>query len=113
MGKRAYRYDGMCPGCGVRPKDDHQGRYCLECRRALRRAYWARAGGSAGLSAEAKRRANVRTYTRVLVQRGHLLRSPCLCGESDVQAHHLEYEPRAVVWLCRRCHQIMHEAGVR
>jgi len=54
---------------------------------------------------EARRRANCRAYTNVLVRRGKLVRTPCaFCGADEVQAHHEDYaDPRAVVWVCRPC----------
>jgi len=51
------------------------------------------------LRPDQKRKSICRSYTKVLVQRGHLNRKPCArCGAVDVQAHHPDYRnPRLVV----------------
>lgn len=57
------------------------------------------------LTPEQRRRANCRSYTNVLIKRGHLKRKPCQeCGRK-AQAHHPDYgNPRRVIWLCCTCH---------
>lgn len=59
---------------------------------------------------EEKKKANCRSHTKMLVKRGLLRRLPCeRCGERKTQAHHLSYDdPRAVLWLCQRCHEDWH-----
>ena len=63
------------------------------------------------LSAEERRRANCRSHTYSLVQRGHLKKGPCQrCGSTrNVEAHHADYsKPREVEWVCRPCHREEH-----
>ena len=62
------------------------------------------------LPEEARRRANCRSYTHVLIRRGHLVRQPCeVCGTLPVQPHHEDYtQPRQVRWLCRTHHLAEH-----
>lgn len=68
--------------------------------------------GHSQLAPEARKRANTRSYTNVLVKRGKLKRGPCAtCGAAKAQAHHPDYDdPRTVVWLCRPCHLRHHAA---
>ena len=41
---------------------------------------------------------------------GKIKREPCaLCGAKETQAHHEDYsKPLEVIWLCRKCHLLMH-----
>jgi hypothetical protein len=66
------------------------------------------------LVGDARRRANCRSYTHVLVARGHLTKGPCeVCGISDVEAHHDDYsDPRRVRWLCVAHHRGVHQQPV-
>lgn len=58
-----------------------------------------------------KLKADCRSYTNLLLRRGKLSREPCLCcGNEKSQAHHPDYtDPRNVLWLCRPCHQSLHQ----
>lgn len=58
---------------------------------------------------EARRRKNVRRYTRRKVAQGKIQVLPCLiCGEK-AEAHHPDYsQPLDVVWLCRKHHLETH-----
>lgn len=103
--KPARRTDGICPRCTERPRAAGDS-YCTPCRRAYHRDYMRRTRKSYGeMSDEERRKARCRAYTRVLVQRGQLEKTPCACGSSDgLQARHTDYDdPRAVVWVCRAC----------
>jgi hypothetical protein len=55
------------------------------------------------------RRATVR-----LIKRGEIVRCPCVrCGAVAVETHHTDYaDPRAVEFLCRRCHRALHRRPV-
>ena len=69
-----------------------------------------RRAGLERLSLLASAKASCRAQTNVLRRRGHLLASPCAyCGDPYVQAHHPDYaRPRLVIWLCKRCHRVLH-----
>lgn len=72
----------------------------------------------AELSPDQRARHITRSYTAVLIRRGHLDRKPCeVCGAS-AQAHHVDYdEPRKVRWLCaehrRQLQRAQDEAQLR
>ena len=61
------------------------------------------------LTGDARRKANARSYTHVLIRRGKIIRQPCkVCGEL-AQVHHPDYDdPRLVDWLCRAHHLELH-----
>lgn len=105
----------------VRPSEtfhDSSPLACSHCKKRKRRPdqCWCRACHAAkmrasrpvhrSLAPEAKRRANARAYTNVMIQRGRLVPEPCSgCGSADVQPHHTDYsDPFAVRWLCPACH---------
>lgn len=66
----------------------------------------------ASLTAEQKRRANCRSYTKVLQSRGLLAKGACeRCGK-PAENHHPDYEnPRLFNRLCRDCHLEAHAHG--
>jgi len=89
-----------CSKCGG-PLDRPGQRYCRGCHAAYARAHRPK---HADLHNEARQRAICRAHTKVLVRRGHLVKTPCACGALDVSAVHLNWDdPRAVVWRCSRC----------
>jgi hypothetical protein len=56
-------------------------------------------------------RAKANALLRYYVRMGKLHKSACSnCGTSDdIVGHHYDYRlPLAVVWLCRKCHALMH-----
>lgn len=57
-----------------------------------------------------RRKSITRSYTNTYIQRGKLLRAPCVkCGATKVQPHHHDYsKPLVVTWLCRPCHLAEH-----
>lgn len=62
---------------------------------------------------EVERRKDIcRSYTSVLVRRGHIVKAPCLvCLAEPAQAHHPDYgDPRLVFWLCAPHHRAEHDA---
>jgi hypothetical protein len=47
---------------------------------------------------------------RSALKRGLVTKEPCAkCGDDKSEAHHPDYDaPKAVIWLCRRCHKAVH-----
>lgn len=70
---------------------------CLVCHAA-----WMRRNGRrhSDLSDEQRLKANVRSYTNVLVRRGKLVRERCWCGAVGLARHPDWSDPRRVVWAC-------------
>lgn len=88
-----------CSRCGAaRDRDDQ--RYCRRCHAAHARATRPK---HADLTPEARRRANCRRLTGMLVARGKMEKTPCFCGVTDVTAEQLgDYsDPWNVAWKCR------------
>lgn len=85
------------------------GRYCLPCKAAYNRE-WRK---THPLNDEQKRKSNCRRYTNVYIERGKLLRQPCVvCGSEQVEPHHHDYDkPLDVTWLCRE-HHLEHHASL-
>lgn len=82
--------------CGKPSRSPNQ-RYC----KVHHAAYVKRWRLSHPLTGEAQKRSNLRSYTRVLLKRGHLRREPCWCGKR-AQIVHLNWkDPRAIAWVCR------------
>lgn len=84
--------------------------YCSECRRKYMRFRRRR---YSEMTQEQRNRANCRSHTRLLIERGTLPPQPCqVCGDPAVQAHHVNYDdPRAVVWLCVAHHRAAHASA--
>jgi len=57
----------------------------------------------ADLPAETRRRSIARSYARVYLLRGRLVRQPCgVCGATPAQMHHRDYDqPLQIDWLCK------------
>lgn len=91
----------LCSGCkGPRDRGPEQ-RYCRACHAAHARATRPK---HSELDPEARKRANCRRVTGMLVARGKIDKTPCGCGATDVSAvHHDWNDPRAVTWQCDRC----------
>jgi hypothetical protein len=98
-----------CSRCG-RERDREGQRYCRACHNAYKREL-RRDGRLSELSIK---RQNCRNATGVYVKRGVLRKSPCeVCGSSNVEAHHPDYDqPKLVRWLCRVHHEATHK-GLR
>jgi hypothetical protein len=68
---------------------------------------------------ENAQKGRIRSRVNYALRKGRLVRLPCVCGNSEVEAHHyLGYELEHaldVVWLCKRHHEILHphKAGGR
>lgn len=87
-------------------------RKCRPCRNAYARSTRPK---HSEMSDEARKKANCRAYTHVLIKRGHLKRKPCeRCGFDPAVPHHRNYDdPRDVEWLCDKrgnnCHRKEHK----
>jgi hypothetical protein len=87
-----------CTKCGMDDRAEGQ-RWCKACR-----ATWMRANRKP-LTGEARVRANARSYAKVYLRRGYLLRGSCDCGAPGAEMHHEDYrKPLEVIWKCRPCH---------
>ena len=64
------------------------------------------------LTAEQRRKQNVRRTSTYYVSRGTLVKAPCeVCGSLEVEKHHDDYDkPLEVRWLCREHHLEHHRA---
>lgn len=114
-----------CPECLTNPRPGQ--RMCSRCHAEYMREYRKkhrvdkppreRTPGTSydALSDEQRKRANARSYAKVYLRRGKLIKKPCVwCGDPNVEMHHPNYdEPLKVVWLCRKCHVDHHGYGVR
>lgn len=91
-----------CSRCSG-PNDRQPQKYCTTCHAAYMREHRPK---HSALTDEARKKANTRAYTNVLLKRGHLIKKVCeSCGDPNSQAHHEDYnDPRTVKWLCRACH---------
>lgn len=93
-----------CCRCTETPRLNQ--RLCKECHAANMRE-WRK---THPLTASQRLKDICRSYSRVLVKRGKLDRSPCRhCGSEKSEMHHSDYrDPRTVEWLCRECHLTFH-----
>lgn len=64
---------------------------------------------SRGMTPEARKRANARSYAKVYRKRGLIQKGPCeVCGSNDVEAHHEDYDkPTDVRWVCKPHHKLI------
>lgn len=48
------------------------------------------------------------------IRSGELIKKPCRkCGNERSHAHHKDYtKPLDVIWLCNKCHKIMHKLEI-
>jgi len=81
-------------------------RYCKSCHaeymRKNRPTY-------SELTEEQRKKSICRSYSKILVRRGKLIKQPCKCGDEDTEVHHHDYDkPKEVEWLCRACHLELH-----
>jgi uncharacterized OB-fold protein len=98
--------NGLCPRCGSH-HDRPFAAYCIACHAAYMRE-WRK---THRLNPEQRRKDNCRSYSNMLLKRGHLTRQSCeACGSENSQMHHDDYDnPRGVRWFCRRCHLRHHQ----
>ena len=82
---------------------DRNGRYCKSCHNEYMRE-WRKTNK---ISEEQRKRSNCRSYSRVYMLRGKLIKENCeICGEEIVERHHDDYsKPLSVRWLCKNHHQ--------
>jgi hypothetical protein len=61
---------------------------------------------------ENRKKAAIRNRIHSALKRGWLVKSPCICGSEQVEAHHYNgYDLKHaldVVWLCKRHHEDIH-----
>ena len=59
---------------------------------------------------ESRRKEKARKSLKMALSRGKLEKLPCfVCGSSDVEGHHPDYDrPLDVVWLCQEHHRQVH-----
>ncbi len=95
---------GLCK-CGKERAKSH--RYCPDCKNAYSRE-WRK---THPLNEEQKFRANVRSKTKMRIQRGLLIPYPCdVCGNKKAEAHHDDYrQPYCIRWLCFEHHREFHK----
>lgn len=106
----ALSHGKHCSRCGAAHTRIGQ-RYCCSCHAAYMRG-WRR---GRPLTADQRRKDNVRSHANVAKRRGQLTQAACAdCGDPNSQMHHPDYDrPLLVVWLCRPCHLARHaEAAV-
>ena len=62
------------------------------------------------MTEEQRKKDNARSYAKVYLKRGLLVKKGCaVCGE-DAQMHHPDYDrPLDVVWLCKKHHRDIHD----
>ena len=63
-------------------------------------------------SPENRLKGAIRNRIHQALKKGRLTKTPCVCGSTEVEAHHyagyeLEYA-LYVVWLCKRHHEAIH-----
>ena len=82
-------------------------RYCKRCHAEHMRKNRLR---HSELLPEAKKKANCRSYTNVVLKRGNIVKEDCYnCGNDNTQVHHSDYDkPKEVRWVCRPCHLELH-----
>lgn len=94
-----------CSGC-KQPHERENQRYCNACHakymRENRRKHHE-------LEPEARLKATARAYANVYLRRGKITKQPCRCGSLTSEMHHADYsKPTEVIWLCRKCHLLLH-----
>jgi hypothetical protein len=94
----------LCTKCGKEPRMLAQ-RWCLECDKEYRIQHAEHKRQIK--SPEARKKERTRGITRKLILSGVLVKEPCkYCGDTDVEAHHPDYDrPEYVWWVCRECHK--------
>lgn len=102
-----YHMNKTTCSCG-RPRR-RSGLWCLICH-AKHMREWRKAHPP---NQDQRFRQNARSYAKVYLRRGKLVRQPCSCGNPKSQMHHEDYgKPLEVIWLCRECHLALHREKV-
>jgi ribosomal protein S27AE len=93
-------------GCKCGQRSRPWQRFCWKCHAAYMRNY-RKTHRLIGL---ARKKANARAYLKTYVKRFVVKPKPCeVCGNPEVQAHHLNYRyPLKVRWLCTTHHLELH-----
>ena len=80
--------------------------YCAICHAAYMRSFRS----THEKTAEQRWKDNARSYLRVYIKRGKVLREPCsVCGIEPAEPHHPDYsKPLQVIWLCKPHHLELH-----
>ena len=93
--------------CGA-PRRPNGQRNCHKCHAAATRAWRARTK----LTPLQRMKMNARSYAKVYIKRGKLIRQPCeICATPKTEPHHDDYsKPLAVRWLCRQHHLDHHRS---
>lgn len=65
---------------------------------------------------ENRQKAIIRNRVNAALRKGWLVKGPCICGSTEVEAHHFAgYELEHaldVVWLCKQHHELLHHGYV-
>lgn len=95
----------VCGKCGVSNRRPTHA-YCLICHAEYMRNYRRKHP----MTAAQKKKDNCRSYAHVYLKRGNIIKSPCKkCGNVNSEMHHPDYnKPLYVIWLCRKCHLMLH-----
>lgn len=57
------------------------------------------------LEREASDKSFCRRQVTSAIKAGRLIKEPCFCGETKVEAHHADYKrPLDVIWACKKHH---------
>ena len=96
----------LCSKCNKLNVRSIQARYCPDCH-AKNMRNWRKTNPA---NDEQRKKSNCRSYTKMLVKRGTIIKGNCqICGDKNVHTHHLDYNnPRNVRWLCKLHHQELH-----
>jgi len=96
-----------CSRCKTNPRARGKN-YCYECARQVQSDWRKQRGGWwSSLTPEQKRKATVRRFIGLKIERGSINREPCfVCGEQKTEIHHLDYEDRTlnILHLCKFHH---------
>lgn len=103
--KNALLVSGKCSKCECdlhKFSISHNPSYCRYCYAQYKRDRYK--------DPEYKKRHTARLSAMRLVNSGIIIIEPCkLCGESNSEMHHPDYEkPNDVTFLCNKCHNELH-----
>lgn len=95
----------LCTKCGA-PNNRNKQRYCVNCHAKYMRN-WRKTNP---ISPEQRVKGIARSYSKVYLRRGKIIKKPCeVCGSENVEMHHADYsKPLEITWLCREHHLSLH-----
>ena len=116
----------LCSKCGIdKPRNEFHQRtkskdgyasWCKQCKHNWKRNTDAgikyKRKSKSKWSKNNREKANAHLIVCLAVKTGKLIREPCnVCGNNtDIHGHHENYDkPLDVIWLCRKCHRILHD----